>query len=77
MWDANDEAFATFEVTQLEEFTPREPLSLSFDWDSCGLTPPNIDCSMFPQVTIGYGKLRVNQNDPDEVIKELDEGACW
>ena len=76
-WKANDDAFAIFDVEQLEEFEPREPISLSFDWDSCQMSPPEIDCSMFPDVAIGYAKTRVNQNNPDEIIDELDEGACW
>ena len=37
-WEArNGEIWSDLELTELDSFTPRDPLALSFDWDDCGI----------------------------------------
>ena len=39
-WEAHDGIFTDFEVTQLDTWTPREPIVLEFDWSECDISPP-------------------------------------
>jgi hypothetical protein len=51
-----DQAVASFEATELseEEYSPREPLSLTFDWDTCSDIPlPTTSCEEFPCQELG------------------------
>jgi hypothetical protein len=36
------------DIREIFEWTPREEFKTTFDWDDCGLTPPDIDCNDFP-----------------------------
>ena len=47
MWEAREGIFEKFEVTELETFTPSTPPQVVFDWDDCGFTAPDINCSEF------------------------------
>ena len=46
---SKDQAVASFEATELETFTPRDPPSFVLPWDSCAdLVLPTTSCEDFP-----------------------------
>lgn len=68
---------ATFEVTELDTFTPSYPEeSWSLEWDTCAdLSIPDLHCSDFPSQCIGVNEPRVNASTGEPVYEELP-GQC-
>ena len=66
-----------FDVTELEEFTPKTPVNTEFPWDHCGFEPPAIDCSEFKD-EVWHGRQIVgNVNHVDKMMYFPVEGSCW
>ena len=64
------------DITELQEWTPRENLVLNFSWDDCDLDPPFVDCWDWEWQDIGHELIRYNVNDSSLV--EIDVwGHCW
>lgn len=36
------------DITELTQWTPKQEFHIKFDWDGCGITPPEINCQDFP-----------------------------
>ena len=51
-WEYNDGSYTNFEVSELEEFTPRDPPSVDLPWDS-ECWRPTYTCADFWQEHIG------------------------
>ena len=41
------------DITEIFDWTPRQEFQIEFEFDSCGLTPPPIDCKDFPEQLLG------------------------
>ena len=64
------------DLTELTEWTPKPELKIKFDWDGCGLTPPDISCEEFPEQTLGFARDRIDTNGRG-VMYERVFGACY
>lgn len=68
---------------ELDEYTPRDwhDYAVEFEWDDCGLSPPDIDCNdeeWNSEEAIGSTIIQTNINFVDEVVIEnIYEGSCW
>jgi len=51
-WEYNDGSYTNFEVSELDEFTPRDPPSVDLPWDS-ECWRPTYTCADFWQEHIG------------------------
>ena len=76
-WEYDDGAYTNFEVTELEEFTPREPYAANFPWDS-ECWRPAYTCADFWQEHIGGEQEdRVSTTDADKSTYEALQGSCY
>ena len=72
--------FTRFEVTELEEFTPRTPPQTEFTWEQTCVEAwtPTTDCSEFLVEQIGRGHIEVTSvYDPTKSVYEEPMGSCW
>ena len=72
--------FTRFEVTELEEFTPRTPPSTDFTWNQTCVQAwkPTTDCSEFLIEPIGRPHIdHTSVYDPTKSVYEEPMGACW
>ena len=72
--------FTRFEVTELEEFTPRTPPQTEFTWEQTCVEAwtPTTDCSEFLVEQIGRGHIEVTSvYDPTKSVLEEPMGSCW
>lgn len=65
-WQADDDLFTHFDVTEIFEYEPRDPITVEFDWDGC-FSPPDIDCSEFLVEEWGIDWTPVNVNNGEGV----------
>lgn len=79
-WEYAEGMFTRFDVTELEEFTPRTPPQTEFSWEKTCIDAwkPTTDCSEFEIEQIGRGHIEVTSvYDPTKLLYEQPMGSCW
>ena len=72
--------FTRFDVTELEEFTPKTPPQTKFSWEQTCVDAwkPSTDCSQFEVEQIGREHIEVTSvYDPNKILNYHPKGACW
>ena len=76
-WEWEEGLYTNFEVTELDEFTPREPPSVNLPWDS-DCWRPTLTCADFWQEHIGgEQESRVSTTNADKSTYENLQGSCY
>lgn len=79
-WIADNETeypvgtFTNLQEISLDDYVPKVPITLTFDWTGC-MEVPDISCTDFPLQEINDSIEQTNQNT-GEPIYVLSEGIC-
>jgi len=76
-WEKQQGHFTKFEVSELESFEPRTPPTVTFAWDGCGYSAPDIDCSEFKIEDLGLGWTPIDVNGTTKDDALVYQGSCF